>query len=218
MNFNQHLVELMRLIDGDEASPTDLPIATLQQIIELGERRVYKDVRSRYNEKSFTDAILDGVVTPTEVTDNLAPLPDDFEATAVIHFGALPLLPADENFVLDYNTTSPTGDAIYFAEAGNSFIFAPTVADGTLVQGRYYCRLPALSEATTGDNALFQNEHDVFVYAALTEGAPLFNKFNQIQVWEAKYQNAVRKANKRREFAAYSAGRIQMRPSTRLMR
>ncbi len=217
-SFSGFLVELMRLIDGDEGSPTDLPIATLQQIIALGERRIYKEVRSRYNEKDFADAIIDEVATPVVVTGNLAPIPDDFESASVVHFGGMPLKPVSENFLLEFNDAGNTGDALYFAEAGANFTFAPEVADTTALQGRYFCRLPGLDAATTPTNALFLAEYDLFVYASLVEGAPIFKKYAEVPLWEAKYQVVKNRVNKRRESAAYSAGRMQMRPSTRLMR
>lgn len=218
MSFSEFLIELMRLLDGDEASPTDLPLGTLYQIIRLGERRIYGDVRTRYNEKSFADALTNEVVTPTEVTGNLAPLPDDFESASVVHFGRAVLQPVAEDWLTDYNLVNTAGEALYFAQVGGSLTFGSPVADEALVQGRYYCRLPGLEAATTAGNALFQAEPDLFIYGALAEGAPVFKKFNEIAVWEAKYRMVVDRVNKRHESAAYSAGRMRVRPSTRLMR
>ena len=63
----------------------------------------------------------------------------------------------------------PTGDARYFAKAGNTLIFSPSVANATALQGRYYHSLPALSATTLAANALFAENEDLFVYAALTE-------------------------------------------------
>jgi hypothetical protein len=217
LTYAGFLVELMRLIDGDEASPTDLPLGTLAQIIELAERRIYKDVRSRYNEKSFADALTGGVVVPTVVTNNLAPLPDDFESASLVHFGAAPLNPVSEEFIIEYNLQDSSGDCLHFAEASNNFTFAPAVADATLVQGRYFARLPAIDATTILTNALFINEHDLFVYGCLIEAAPIFKKFAELPVWEKKYQDVKDRVNARRAGAAYSAGRMRLQPSTRLM-
>ncbi len=217
-SYSEFLVDLTRLLTGDEGVPTDLPLNTLKQIIGLAESRLYFEVRSRHNEKNFADAIIEGVATPIVVTDNLAPIPDDFEAASVVHFGGCPLLPTPEAFVLEYNTAGNTGRERYFAEAGPNFTFAPTVADATELQGRYFCSLPGLTAANAPTNALFSNERDVFLYACLVEGAPIFRQFAQLPVWESKYQGAKDRANKRRESAAYSAGRMRVQPSTRLMR
>lgn len=217
-SFSGFLVELMRLLDGDEGSPTDLPQATLQQIIELGERRIYRDVRSRYNLKSFGAALISGTTAPVTVTANLAPIPDDFESCAVAHFGRQPLLPVAQETLLEMNVGGSSGEAIYFATTGDSFSFSPAVADDTELQGTYYCRLPALDAATAPTNLLLENEKDVFIYGVLVEGAPIFRKFNEIPLWEQKYRMAVERANTRNANAAYSAGRMRVRPSTRLMR
>lgn len=217
-SYSEFLVDLTRLLTGDEGTPTDLPLNTLKQIIGLAEARIYSDVRSRHNEKDFADALIAGVATPVVVTDNLAPVPDDYESASTAHFGGLPLLPKPEAFVLEYNAAGNTGQERYFAEAGPNFTFAPAVADATELQGRYFCRLPALTAATAPTNALFANERDVFMYACLAEGGPIFRKFAELPVWEAKYHAAKDRANKRRESAAYSAGRMRVQPSTRLMR
>jgi hypothetical protein len=216
--YSEFLVDLTRLLTGDEGLPTDLPLNTLKQIIALAEGRIYSQVRSRYNEKDFADAIIDGAATPCVVTDNLAPIPDDFESASIAHFGGSPLLPVPEAFVLEYNAAGNTGRERYFAEAGPNFTFAPAVADATALQGRYFCRLPALDAASAPDNALFTNEREVFLYACLAEGAPIFGKFSELAVWEAKYNDVKDHANKRRESAAYSGGRMRAQPSTRLMR
>ncbi len=214
MTFSQYLVDLMRLIDGDEQVANDLPLNTLNQVIRLAEHRIYTEVRCRHNEKAFAD-----YTTPVVVTDNLAPLPDDFESASVVHFGERPLLPAAENFVIDFNAAERTGDAIYFAVAGDSFLFAPPVADTTALQGRYYCRLPALDATTAPDNALFQAEPNLFIYGALAESGPIFKKSaNEVAMWEGVYRAVRDRVNAARMNAAYSAGRAQRRPSTRVMR
>lgn len=214
--FNTFLVDLYRLIDGDENAPTDpqaLPLATLYQVIELAERRIYREARTRFNEKAFS-----AYTTPVEVTGNLAPIPADFEAASVVHFGRGALKPVPEEALMEMNLVNTAGDAKYFAKAGGDLTFSPPVADETLVQGRYYCRLPALTTATAAANELFQNEYDLFIHACLLEAAPIFKKFAQMPVWQVKYDQVLNDVNKRHESAAYSAGRMQTRPSTKLMR
>ena len=211
MTYSEFLVELVRLIDGDESSPTDLPVGTLRQIIELGERRIYSDVRSRYNVKAWSD---ESVV----VTSNLASLPADFESVDIIHFGKWPLKPIPEDVAVERLYGENAGDSIYFAQAGSDLTFFPAAEDATALQGRYFCRLPGLDAATAPTNALFDAERDLFTYAALIEAVPIFKKFNELGIWEGKYRSAVDRVNKRHAMAAYSAGRMQVRPSTRLMR
>ena len=153
-SFSDFLVQLQRLIDQDENTPTDLPIKTLQQIVNMGERRIYREVRCRHNEKSF--AVTD------VVTGNLFPIPADFEAMSLIHFGNEGLLPTTEDVIRAYSTRGLTGPTKYFAQAGGSFTFSPAVTDATIVQGRYFYRLPDLTSATLPSNALMAAEPDLF--------------------------------------------------------
>ena len=202
------LDELMRLIDGDDVSTSSIPVATLTQIIALAERRIYREIKSGLNEKAW------GLT----VTANAVTLPADFQSSSVVHFGKRPLEPVSEEFLLEQNYPAQTGDARYFAQAGNTLMFSPTVANGTALQGRYYYSLPALDATTLPSNALFLANDDLFIYAALTESAPFFEQDKRIPLWNAKYTSIRDSINANHQRAAYSAGRIKVRPSTRLMR
>lgn len=218
MSYSAFLVEIMRLMDGDELSPSDLPLNTLQQVVSLAERRIYGDARTRYNQKSFSTALINGAVAAVEVTNNLAPIPDDFEAISAIHFGKKPLLPQSDEFLREFNLANSSGDCIYFAAVGAEFTFGPAVADGTLLEGSYYCRMPALDATTALTNQLFIQEHDLFMAAAMLEGCPIFKKYAEIPTWEMKYRTIVDRVNKRTENAAYTAGRMRVRPSAKVLR
>ena len=194
--------QLTRLIYGEEISATTVTPKTLAQIISLGERRVYREVRSRWNEKAFASVT---------VTGNLAPIPTDWESTSTMHFGAAPLRPVSEEFVLEYGTGS--GDPKYFAEAGPNFTFAPAVSTGAVVQGRYFYRWPDLSVTTAPTNALLLAEPDVFVYACLSQSAPFYGQDERVGLWEARYAQIRDMLNEAKNRSAYSAGRIQKRPS-----
>jgi hypothetical protein len=194
-------LQVLRLMDGDNVTSGEVEIATLNQVIGLAERRIYREVRSRHNEKVFSSV---------SVSSNLAALPNDFEASSVVHFGSYPLEPVAEEWLIQYNVNR-TGRPGYFAEVGNSLSFGPPASDGDLVQGRYFFRWPDLTEANIADNTLLQREPDLFIYACLTEGAAFFGK--DPAYWEAKYQQALRRVNSDKERAAFAAGRIRIRPS-----
>lgn len=207
-SYSGFLVAVNRLIDGDNVSASDIPTASLMQFVELAEKRIYREVRSRHNEKAFS---------ALTTTSNLATLPTDFEACSIVHFGGIPLDPVPEEWIREYLDGSPSGDCEYFAEAGGSLIFGPTVADGTTVQGRYFYRHPDLTADTYAANTLIQKEPDLFLYATLLEGAPYMGQDNRVPLWTARYESIRDKLNADKTRAAYSAGRIKARPSTRLM-
>lgn len=208
-NYADLLLKVFQLASNDDnASALSVPANTMRTVIALAEKRVYRDVRSRHNEKAFA----------ITVTGNLAALPADFEAASVVHFGKLPLQPVSEEFLLEYLNTQPSGQCRYFAEAGTSFIFAPAVADATVTQGRYYFRFADLDETTFSANTLLAKEPDLFIYAALMESAPFFTASAQLApLWSQKYEAIKDRINTEKQRAATNAGRASIRPSTRLM-
>lgn len=207
--YSQFLTELGRLIMGDEAALSELPLATMQQIISLGERQIYRDVKSRHNERAFS------AVT---VTNNIAPFPSDFESPSLLHFGSRPLKPVPEEVAREMVLNGASGPALYFAEAGTGFYFAAAVTDGTTLQGRYFCRLPALDAATLPSNALFLAEDDLFLYGCLAKAAPFIGDDKRIPIWAGAYREIKDAINTAHERAAYSAGRAARRPSTAVLR
>lgn len=205
-SYSDLLHQLMRLIDGDDVSASSIPIASLQQILELGENRLYREIQTAQNEKTWNLAVAGNAVT----------LPADFVSASVAHFGRAPLEPIAEAELLERNVRA-TGESLYFARAGGSLTFSPPAADGASLQGRYYCRLPALSEETFSANALFSAAPDLFIFAALTESAPFFGQDTRIPLWNARYTGIRDTLNEQHHRAAYSGGRIKIRPSTRLV-
>lgn len=207
--WSQFLGRLSSLIAGDGTDASSVPVSTLEAVISMGERRLYRELRSRFNEKSFA-----AVTT----TSSAATIPSDFEASSVLHFGKGPVEPVSEEFLREYLDSNPTGDVRYFAAAGPSFLFGPAVADGTAVQGRYFYRLPELTAATLPTNALFAVAEDLFIYAALCESAPFFEQDARIPLWNAKYESIRDSLNRGSHRAAYSAGRMRVRPSVSVLR
>lgn len=208
-SYSDYLVQIMRLMDGDDVSASEISTTTLNQVVALAEKRIYREVRSRFNEKAFT-----GVT----VTSNLAALPADFECVSVVHFGGKALEPIAEEAMREYLRNNPSGDCQFFASAGDSLQFGPAVADGTAVQGRYFCRLPDLTAATFSANTLIAREPDLFIYGALVEAAPFFTAAaNQAQVFMAKYAAIKDAINLASERVAGNAGRVQRSNSARLL-
>ena len=208
-SYPQLLTDITRLIDGEDVSITQVAPATLAQVINLAERRVYRDVRCRWNEKPFS-----GVT----VTGNLAAIPADFESLSTVHLGKKALEPVTEEWLREYLNNGASGDARYVAPAGGSLMFGPAVADGTAVQGRYFYRWPDLTQANFSANLLIANEPDVFLFACLVEAVPFFSTgAGQAQAWGEKYESVKERINTQHERMTANAGRIKRRASTSLM-
>lgn len=200
------LQQLTRLLDGENAGTTTIAPNTLGQIISLGERRIYREVRSRWNEVPYTNVIC---------SNNTAAIPTDFESPSLTHVGFSALEPASEEFVLDRSLSALTK---YFAVAGSNFTFGGPVADGTILQGRYFCRLADLSATTLPTNQLFLHEPDLFIFGCLSQAAPFFNQDTRIPLWEQRYSDLRDTLNRTHLRSAFSTGRLIRRPSALLGR
>lgn len=201
------LTEVQRLLDGEDVSSTDLTTATLTRNVRLAEKRIYREARTRFNEKAFS------AVT---VTGNLAAIPTDYVSPSVLYFADDALEPVTEEWLIQYLNDSPGGKCRYFAEVGTSFRFAPSVTDATTLNGRYYYERAALADANIATNALFQAADDLFVYATLVEAAAFFGQAGNIQMWEAKYQQILNALNGHSANAAFAGGKLSRKAQNRL--
>lgn len=207
--YPQFLEELNRLVMGQEDTYDQIPARTLERIVDMGQKRIYREVKSRHNNPAFSAVV---------VTGNLAPLPANFQSPDVVHFGKKSLIPKSEDELRDMQQLQKTGDVQYFAEVGSSFTFSPAVTDGTALQGRYFSRLPDLSASTIAANALFLAETDLFLFASLAESAPFFGDDKRMPMWDAKYASIRDRINAEKRNAAFSAGRIRRSTSTTVLR
>lgn len=205
--YADFLVHLGRMVTFEGDNPGDASIATLQTVLTLAQTRIYRDLETEHTEKEW-------VVT---VSGNRITLPDDFRSASVVHFGKKTLEPVSYEFLRQELDNGATGDTKFFARLGNYFYFSPAVADGTAVQGTYYCALPELSESTIAANALFKDAPDIFLFACMVEAAPMYGFQDQLGIWEAKYQQVKDSLNLGHRREAYNAGRMKRRPSTQLM-
>jgi hypothetical protein len=206
-SYTDYLVQLQRLIDGDDVSASEISHETLDQVAKLAQRRIYREARSRYNELAFSGLTVAG---------NLAPVPDNFEALSVMYVDGAVLEFVSEEWLREYLAGSNSGECRYVARSGGSFMFAPALADGVAVQGRYFARLPDLTNANFSANQFIAREPDLFIYAGLLEATPFFQvPSQQAQLFAAKYESIKNAVNVDTERTAL-AGRIRRRPSARM--
>lgn len=206
--YAELLVQLGRMVTFEGDNPGDASIGTLQTVIGLAETRIYREVRTGYNEAAISGT----------VTSNAFALPTNWRAASAVHFGKKPLEPVSSDWLREHLDTLPSGDCRYFAVQGRTLVFSPTVTDGTSVQGFYYKALDALDETTTPNNTLFTSANDLFLFACMVEAAPLYAFQDQLQIWESKYRAVRDQLNLEHQRSAYSAGRIKRRASFPVLR
>lgn len=201
------LSQLGKMVTGEGDNEGDASISTLTTVIALAESRIYRELRCGYNE-----ATLSGTVT-----SNTFSLPADYRSAGIVHFGGLPLEGVSPEFLREHLDGFPAGDCKYFAVQGRTLQFSPLVADGTAIQGSYFKALPALDASTAPSNALLAAANDLFLSACMVQAAPLYGFEAKMPIWNGMYMQIKDQMNEAHERAAYSAGRIKRRPSTRLM-
>lgn len=207
--YSDLMTQLGRMVTFEAENPGDASVGVLSVLLGIAENRIYRDVRTSYNMVAFG-------VSDT-VAGNAYTLPANLKSVSSINVGKLPLEPVSPEFVQQELQSNPTGDTKYFANLASKLIFAPAVADGTQLQGYYYARLPALSEATLPSNALFNAANDLFLFAVMVEAAPMYGFQDQLDLWNARYTGVVQSLNEEQQMTAYAAGRMKRRASTTLM-
>lgn len=207
MNFSSYAdfrTKFQQMFDGDDISQSDISVAVLDLIIGLGERRLYRELRS-----SAMDVALSATVT-----GNLAPLPADFlELKQSPYVGqkvqaTYAPLEAVQNALNLQSWPVDNASPLRYSFEGDNMVFYPLQADGTVVTGRYFKKFADISGGTL--NALFTRHPDVFLYAALAESGPFIGD-ERTSTWEAKFTNLVQAANEEERRRVTRGSKLQTR-------
>lgn len=156
----------------------------IPEFIADAEARIYNELRIRAMEAAFTGVTASGVVA----------LPAGFLAwkyLTVEQSGNQKIEYKDTEWIYtNYPTREGAGTPVFYAIEGDNVIFAPYPANDLNIAGRYYKRLPALSDSNT-TNWFIENEPGLLRYAALCEAAPYLGQDERVGLWEGKYQAAL---------------------------
>lgn len=165
--------------------------------IQLGEMRIYREMRIRAMETSLSAAISSGVVAlPTGYVE--------MKNARIDGSPSSPLTRKDAEFIYHrYPTRSADRKPIYFAREAENLIFGPYPDSAYTVKGTYYKRLPALSGTNT-TNWLITDAPDLILFAALLEAEPYLRDDPRIEIWGNKYvatKNRIQKQDEAEEFS-----------------
>lgn len=150
-------------------------------LIMLGEMRIYRDLRIRAMETSFSTNISSGVIA----------VPSGYVEMKFCYIDGSPVQiltskTAAQIYEL-YPTRSATGKPKFFAREVDSFIFGDYPDSNYTVKGVYYKRLDALSDSNTS-NWFITNAPDLLLFAALAEADVYLKNDERVALWENKYQ------------------------------
>ena len=184
----------------------DVATADLSSIIDdlvtVGEKRIFRECRTRDMEDSFSTAISSGSIA----------LPSGYVELKYARVDGTPSQPLErrsaESLYEMYPTRSSSGKPKFIAREGSTFIFGPYPDSDYTIKGIYYKRLAVLSSSA---NALFTSNPDLYLFACLAESEIVIGRDNRIAIWEAKYKKILDDVNgeDRREQASGSTLRIR---------
>lgn len=164
-------------------------------IVDLGEKRIFREVRTPHMETALSSTIASGVIA----------VPSDFVEFRHIYVDGSPaqyleMVPA--SFIYQrYPTGGDTGKPVYIARDGANFIFGPYPDSTYTIKGTYYKRLDSVRTSTT---AFFVANTDLYTYAGLLETEAFLGGDQRIPIWESKFRMIKELINRETEKARYS--------------
>lgn len=173
----------------------------LDDLIEMAEKRIFREVRTRDMETSLSLTISSGTATvPTDYVEMKYAYIDGSPARV------LQVKPA-RWIVENYPVRSADGKPFFIGVDGATFIFGPYPDSGYTVKGTYYKRLTSIA---TSPNALFVANPDLYLFACLAELQPFLKDDKRILVWEGKYQAIRDLVNGESTRDLYTGGPLQV--------
>lgn len=185
-----------------DVSAADLT-SVIDDLVMVGEKRIFREARTRDMETALSSAIASGVIA----------LPASYVALKFAYVDGSPTQRLErrsaEWIYQKYPQRSSEGKPQFIARERTNFIFGPYPDSGYTVKGVYYARLAALSASVT--NALFDANPDLYLFGCLAESEPLIGRDSRLPLWESKYQRILAEVNSEDQVEDHSGGALQMR-------
>lgn len=189
--------------NSDDASVQSLGMtSTIDDLITVGESRIFREARTRDTEASISTAISSGVVA----------VPSDYIDLKFAYIDGTPAQTLERRSAQwvysNYATRSASSKPKFIAREASNFIFGPYPDSTYTVKGVYYKRLSALSGTA---HALFTNNPDLYLFGCLAEATILIGRDDRIALWEAKYNQILNAVNLHAKSEDHSGGPLQVR-------
>lgn len=173
----------------------------ITEFITLGETRIFRELRVKDMETSFSTAISSGTIAlPTSYVDL---------KFAYINGSSVQWLERKSNRWIyeNYPTRSSDDCPKFIAREGDTFIFGPYPDSNYTVNGVYYKNIGPLSSSA---HALFTSNPDLYLFASLCEAEPFMKNDKRVMLWEKKYGIALEAAQRKSDREDYSGSTLQM--------
>lgn len=149
----------------------------IPDLITIGEKRIFREVRCRVMETTLTGTTSSGVIA----------VPSDYLAIKFAYISGTPVsklarMSASQLYER-WPLRTATGLPVAIAREGSNFIFGPFPVLDYTIGGIYYAKPTVIA---TSANALFLANPDLYLFSALCEAAPYLKDDKRIPIWEAK--------------------------------
>lgn len=173
----------------------------IPDLIMLGEKRIFREIRARIMETALSDTIASGVIA----------LPSDYLELKFAYVDGSPvkLLQRTSPTALlqKYPLRSSTSKPFLIARQGTNFIFGPYPDSTYTIKGIYYAQPTGIA---TSANSLFTNNPELYLFAALLEAEPYMKNDNRVMLWQAKYDQIKDQINSYEKQEAGSGSGLQV--------
>jgi len=178
--------------------------AIIPDLILIGEKRIFRIVRSRVMEATFSGTIANGVIA----------VPNDYLALKFAYINSNPTSNLSGTTASQIYAKFPNrvaqGKPTLIGREGSNFIFGPYPDSAYAVLGTYYAKLTSIQ---TSANALYVANPDLYLMAALCEAAPYIKDDPRIPMWDAKFAAIVKDIENETAGEEGSSGGIAVKPA-----
>jgi hypothetical protein len=151
-------------------------------MIGLGEARVYRDLRA---------SSMQSAAVCRAVTSNAATLPADLIELKEVYFSGKPpldIIPLDRLRALEATATTGAPTPVLRAGRRHAALLAACLGHGAGQLLRQAC---GAGDGDVGEATTFARYPELFLYAALVEAMPFLGMEAKLQLWDAKFQQAL---------------------------
>ena len=174
----------------------------VDDFVALGESRIYSDLRIRQMETTTGSTISSGVIS---VPSNYVEMKDARISSLSPN---VKLERKSAEWIYEYYPDrTATGIPAFIARDGSNFIFGPYPDATYVVTLNFYNRLAALSSAT---NSIYTSYPGLYLFAALAETAPFLKDDKRVVLWEAKYQDLLKKVQTESDKEEWSGSNLRI--------
>lgn len=172
-------------------------------LITVAEGRIFKEVRCREMESSFSAfAIISGGVLA---------LPADYVELKYAYIDGTPITMLQRKdptwIMLNYPLRSAQGKPKFVARDADNLIFGPYPDSNYTIQGTYYKKLVSVSSLV---NTLFTNQPDLYLSATLAEAFRFLRNEPMMKYWDERYQMIKTNVGNQDRAERYSGGPLTM--------